>query len=116
MLEFVFNVNINFFIYSYLVSVLSTVWRSVTHTSIDPGASLVQNTTKAFGSERQNLGKGGEMKGAGEAPFKPRIRVGSCLGRGRAHLHPSPAVRPQLQHWSSRGGLLCPTAHVRFSI
>lgn len=49
-----FNLNSNSFIYSYLVSVLSALWRSVTHTSAEPGASLVQSATKAFGSERQN--------------------------------------------------------------
>lgn len=49
-----FNLNSNSFIYFYLVSVLSALRRSVTHTSAEPGASLVQSTTKAFGSERQN--------------------------------------------------------------
>lgn len=49
-----FNLNSNSLIYSYLVSVLSALRRSVTHTSAEPRASSVQSTTKAFGSERQN--------------------------------------------------------------
>lgn len=49
-----FNLNSNSFIYSYLVSVLSAVWRSLTRTSAEPAASLVQRTTKVFGSEGQN--------------------------------------------------------------
>lgn len=49
-----FNLNSNSFIYSYLVSVLSALGRPATHTSGEPGASLIQGTTKAFGSERQN--------------------------------------------------------------
>lgn len=44
-----FNLNSNSFIYSYLVSVLSALGRSG-----EPRASLIQSTTKAFGSERQN--------------------------------------------------------------
>lgn len=48
------DLNSNSFIYSYLVSVLSALRRSGTQTSAEPGASLIQSTAKAFGSEKQS--------------------------------------------------------------